>query len=131
MPFIEVLEQLVLAVLQPGSQGPVKGPDFPFTYVRGHPSFQTGTVSAGGPYRIVVAKDRIHYTGVRRDTVIFQLPNELVKSVRRQGDDLLTIRVGDDDEWIDIDFRATGLTKRRDMKRLIEAVSRRITDPRD
>jgi hypothetical protein len=56
--------------------------------------------------------------------VIFQLPNELVKSIRGQGDQL-TIRLADEDEWLDIDFRATGLTKRRDMKRLVDAVSRR------
>jgi hypothetical protein len=116
MPIIEILEQVVLALLQPESQGPVEGPDFPFTYVRGHPSFETGAVSVGGPYRLVLDKDRIHYTGERRDRVIFQLPNELVRSIRGQGDQL-TIRLADDDDWIDIDFRATGLTKRRDVKR--------------
>lgn len=130
MPIIEILEQLVLALLQPGSYGPAEGPDFPFTYVRGHPSLQTGAVPAGGPYRIVVAKDRIHYTGERRDRVIFQLPIELVRSIRGQGEQL-TIRLGDDDEWVDIDFRATGLTKRRDMKRLIATVSHRVTPLRN
>ena len=129
MPIIGILEQLVLALLQPGSQGPIQSPDFPFTYIWGHPSFQTGPVSVSGPYRIVEAKDRIHYTGERRDRVIFQLPNELVRSIRGEGDQL-TIRLADDDEWIDIDFRATGFTKKRDMKRLIASVRRRVTPAR-
>jgi hypothetical protein len=130
MPIIEILQSLIMT-LEPGPDDSLDGPDFPFTYVRGHPAFQTPDVSFSGPYRIVVSKDRIHYTGERLSKVIFQLPTELVRSIRGQGAEQLTIRLGDDQEWTDIDFRATGLTKKRDMKRLIAAVGRRITPPRN
>ncbi|HEV8573248.1 MAG TPA: hypothetical protein VGR43_00930 [Dehalococcoidia bacterium] len=129
MPVVELLETLVLTLLQPGYQGPVEGPDFPFTYVRGHPSFQGQQLPIPGPYRLVVARDRLLYAGERRQKPIFQLPNELIRSMRGQGTEQLTIRVGDNEDWVDIDFRPTGLTKRRDMKRLVAAVRGKV-EPR-
>ena len=96
------------------------------TYLRGHPSFPGPQMRVSGPYRIVVAKDRFQHTGERRRKVIFQLPDELLQNIRGQGDERLVIRVGDGNDWVDIEFYPTGLTKRRDMKRLIEAARERV-----
>jgi hypothetical protein len=117
MPIMEILETLGFALQPRDLHGEaMDGPDYPFTYLRGHPSFPTIAMPVSGPYRLVVAKDRLQYTGKGRGKVIFQLPKELVKS--------------DEDEWVDIDFLATGLTRRRDMKRLIAAIHRSLTPPR-
>jgi hypothetical protein len=130
MPIMEILETLGFALQPRDLRGEaMDGPDYPFTYLRGHPSFPTIAMPVSGPYRLVVAKDRLQYTGKGRGKVIFQLPKELVKSIRGQGGQL-TIRLADEDEWVDIDFLATGLTRRRDMKRLIAAIHRSLTPPR-
>jgi hypothetical protein len=82
-------------------------------------------MSVSGPHRIVVAKDRLQYTGNRRGKVIFQLPYDLLQRVHgRQG--WLSVRLTDGRDQVDIDFAPTGLTKERDMKRLISQVKRRV-----
>jgi len=125
---VTLLADLVVALgssLDPGPKGAQDGPDFPFTYLRGHPSFPTHDLPASGPYRIVVGRDRLLYTGERRRKPIFQLPSKLIRSIGGQDGEQLTIRLGDHAVWVDIDFRPTGLTKKRDMKRLISCVSER------
>ena len=129
MVIAQILADLVIALgssLDPGFSEASQGPDFPFTYLRGHPSFPGPQMRVSGPYRIVVAKDRFQHTGERRRKVIFQLPDELLQNIRGQGDERLVIRVGDGNDWVDIEFYPTGLTKRRDMKRLIEAARERV-----
>ncbi|MGH9195047.1 MAG: hypothetical protein ACRD1T_04820 [Acidimicrobiia bacterium] len=125
---ISLLADLVVALgssLDSGPRSPGEGPDFPFTYLRGHPSFPTPQLPVSGPYRIVVGRDRLLYAGERRQKPMFQIPNELIRSIRGKSDEQLTIRVGGDDDWVDIDFRATGLLKKRDMQRLMSAVRKR------
>jgi hypothetical protein len=101
------------------------GHDYPFAYVSGHPSFPTDAMPVSGPYRLVIAKDRIQYTGKGRTKVIFQLPYELLQRINgRQG--RLNVRLTDGHDQVDVDFLPTGLTKERDMRRLIRQVDRRF-----
>lgn len=121
-----VIESILTALLVPdySADEALSGPDYPLTYLGGHPSFPTIAMQVTGPYRLVVAKDRLQYTGKRRGKVIFQLPYELLASIDgRQGQ--LRIRLTDGRDHVEIEFIATGRTKNRDAHRLIRQVGRR------
>lgn len=122
-----VIESLLTALLIPdyAPEEALDGPDYPFTYRRGHPSFPTNAMSISGPYRLVVGKDRLQYTGQRRAKVIFQLPYDLLESING-GQGQLEILLGDGQDRAEIDFFPTGLTKTRDMRRLIRKVDSRV-----
>jgi hypothetical protein len=122
-----VIGELLSALLVPdySVNEALNGPDYPFTYLRGHPSFPTAVMAVSGPYRLVVAKDRLQYAGERRGRVIFQLPYDLFERINgRQG--WLSVRLTDGRNQVDIDFMPTGLTRERDMRRLIRQVDRRV-----